>query len=375
MKNAERDLKKILIPTAYLRERILPVSVYIVQALIFMMIAALYGYDPMFKNMTYALGLVVFFSGCYLLWDCLRYRKKYSELQQLLYAQERAEDLPQTASAMEQAYQQIIRAQEAEMRELITQLDEKQQNMADYYTMWTHQIKVPLAAIDLLLQNADESGSRNADGKEDGSADENAGISADGIGNRQTVRQLREEVFKTGQYVDMALHYARMESISADLSFTKLEVDDLVKKTLKKYWLLFSGTGISLQLEECHAQVITDGKWFSFVIGQVLSNALKYTKNGSISIYGADETGRRVTDGCTYLVIEDTGIGIDVSDLPRIFERGFTGYNGRQENKSTGIGLYLCRQIMDRLGFSIRAESRRGEGTRVFLGIAQKEQF
>lgn len=341
--------KNPFIPAAYLRERIVPVSVYIVEALIFMMIAALYGYERVFVNMTYALGLMFFIGGCYLVWDCLRYRQKYRELQQLLSAEERADDLPQAVSAMEQAYQQIIAAQEAEKRALITQLDEKQQNMADYYTMWTHQIKVPLSAMDLLLQNAD------------------------GIGNIRTVRQLREEVFKTGQYVDMALHYARMESISADLSFTKLEVDELVKKTLKKYWLLFCGAGVELHLDECHAQVVTDGKWFSFVIEQVLSNALKYTKNGSISIYGADEKGRRVTDGCTYLVIEDTGIGIDVSDLPRIFERGFTGYNGRQENKSTGIGLYLCRQIMDRLGLSIRVESRRGEGTKVFLGIVQEE--
>ena len=119
--------------------------------------------------------------------------------------------------------------------------------------------------------------------------------------------------------------------------------------------------------------MVTDGKWFSFVIEQVLSNALKYTKKGAISIYGADENGSRTEEGCSYLVIEDTGIGIEEGDLPRIFERGFTGYNGRLGNKSTGIGLYLCRQIMDRLGLPIRVESGRNEGTKVFLGIAQEE--
>lgn len=350
--------KKTNMSAAYLRERFVPVSLYIAEALVFMMIAALYDYEGAFANMTYALGLALFFGGCYLVWDYMRYRGKYRELQQLLLAEERAEDLPQISSAMEQVYQQIIAAQEVEKRTLITQLDEKQQNMADYYTMWTHQIKVPLAAIDLLLQNAD------------GEEDRDGNVSADG--DKQTAKQLREEVFKTGQYVDMALHYARMESISADLSFTKLDVGELVKGALKKYWLLFSGAGVELHLEECHAQVITDGKWFSFVIEQVLSNALKYTKKGSISIYGVDEDGRRVTEGCTYLVIEDTGIGIEESDLPRIFERGFTGYNGRLGNKSTGIGLYLCRQIMDRLGLSIRVESKRSEGTKVFLGIAQE---
>lgn len=345
--------KKTCIPAAYLQERIVPVFLYIAEAFIFMMIAALYGYKGVLKNMMYALGLVAFFGGCYLLWDYGRYREKYRTLQKLLSAEERSEELPQTVSGIEQIYQQIITAQESEKKALITQLDERQQNMADYYTMWTHQIKIPLSAMDLLLQN----GYKGAGEAED----------------LLTARQLREEVFKTGQYVDMALHYARMESISADLSFTRVDVGELVKGALKKYWILFSGAGLNLFLEECHAQVVTDGKWFAFVIEQVLSNALKYTKEGAISIYGADEAGAHVKEGCRYLVIEDTGIGIEAGDLPRIFERGFTGYNGRMGNKSTGIGLYLCRQIMDRLGLSIRVESKRNEGTKVFLGIAQEE--
>lgn len=345
--------QKFFIPAAYLRERIVPVSFYIVEALVFMMIAALYGYGGMLQNMTYALGLVAFFGGCYLLWDYYKYRKKYETLSRLLAAEERRGGLPQATFGIEQVYQQIIAAQETEKKTLITQLDEKQQNMADYYTMWTHQIKIPLAAMDLLLQN-------DCEGADEPQA-------------RDVSRQLREEIFKTGQYVDMALHYARMESISGDLSFARLDVGELVKGALKKYWILFCGAGLRLHLEEFHAQVVTDGKWFSFVIEQVLSNALKYTKEGAISIYGADETGVRVEEACRYLVIEDTGIGIEESDLPRIFERGFTGYNGRMGNKSTGIGLYLCRQIMDRLGLPIRVESKRGEGTKVFLGISQEE--
>lgn len=339
---------KIYMPAAYLRERIVPVSFYIVEALIFMLIAALYGYEGVLANMVYAFWLAVFFGGCYLLWDYVRYRGKYMTLSRLLEEVERSRRLPETASCIEQAYRQIIAGQETEKKELITQLDERRQSMADYYTLWTHQIKIPLAAMDLLLQDVDEGG------------------------NPHTNKQLREEIFKTGQYVDMALHYARMESISSDLSFVRLDVGELVKGALKKYWILFSGAGVKLHLEECRAQVVTDGKWFSFVIEQVLSNALKYTKDGSISIYGADETGGQVSETCRYLVIEDTGIGIEESDLPRIFERGFTGCNGRMGHKSTGIGLYLCRQIMDRLGLSIRVESRRGEGTRVFLGIAQE---
>ena len=160
----------------------------------------------------------------------------------------------------------------------------------------------------------------------------------------------------------MALHYARMESISADLSFERLDVDALVKKALKKFWLLFSGAGLNLQLEASHAYVVTDGKWFSFVIEQILSNALKYTPSGKISIY--------MEEAC--LVIEDTGIGIWPEDLPRVFEKGFTGYNGRTDKKSTGIGLYLCKSVMDKLMHKIWIESEAGKGTKVYLSFERK---
>lgn len=362
-------MKESEVIRAYLRERIVPVVFCVAEAFIFMMVAALYGYDGVLANMTYALGLTAFFGGCLLLWDYMRYREKYKTLSKLLSAQERAGGLPQTTHAMELAYQQIIMALEAEKKTLVTQLDERQQNMSDYYTMWTHQIKVPLSAMDLLLQNAEKEGEKGAERDAETGADQDT----EAAHKRLIIKQLREEVFKTEQYVDMALHYARMESISADLSFARIDVEELVKGALKKYWILFNGAGLGLHLEECHAQIVTDAKWLSFVIEQVLSNALKYTKAGAISIYGTDEGGGRVTQGCRYLVIEDTGIGIEESDLPRIFERGFTGYNGRLGNKSTGIGLYLCRQIMDRLGLAIEVESKRGEGTKVFLGIAQEE--
>ena len=160
--------KKTNIPAAYLRERLAPVLFYVIEACLFMMVAALYGYEGVLANMTYALGLAAFFGGCFLVWDYMKYREKYKDLANILSAEERSDSLPQTSSGMERVYQQIVMAQEAEKKALVTQLDEKQQNMADYYTMWTHQIKVPLSAMDLLLQNADAVSSENgmADGGE-----------------------------------------------------------------------------------------------------------------------------------------------------------------------------------------------------------------
>lgn len=219
--------------------------------------------------------------------------------------------------------------------------------MADYYTMWIHQIKTPIAAMRLLLEDR-----------------------ADGTG-LLAGQQAAEELFKIEQYAEMALCYARLDSLSSDLLFKKYNVYGILKQAVKKYAVLFIGSGLSFSMEEFAVQAVTDEKWLAFVLEQILSNAIKYTKKGGISIYGADCAGDRLEGEVSYLVIEDSGIGIRKEDLPRIFERGFTGCNGRLEKRSTGIGLYLSRQILDRLSHTIRVESEVGKGTKVILGFVQ----
>lgn len=228
---------------------------------------------------------------------------------------------------------------------------EKKKDMADYYTMWTHQIKTPIAALRLLLQ------------------DDDAGEGGQCSRRRQAER---EELFKIEQYAEMALYFARLDNLSSDLLFRRCDVQEIVKQAVRKYSVLFLSSGLSFQMEEFEVWAVTDEKWLSFVVEQVFSNALKYTNQGGIAIYGADEEGNRQHGQASYLVIEDTGIGIRESDLPRIFERGFTGYNGRMERKSTGIGLYLCEQIMRRLSHTIRVISTPGRGTKVILGFVQQ---
>ncbi len=186
---------------------------------------------------------------------------------------------------------------------------------------------------------------------------------------RNDARQSLEELFKIEQYAEMALHYARLDSISADMLFKNYDVGVIIRGAVKKYGVLFIGSGLSFAMEDFECRAVTDEKWFGFVVEQVLSNALKYTGRGGIRIYGADAHGRKQAGKVAYIVIEDTGIGIRESDLPRIFERGFTGYNGRMGKKSTGIGLYLCKEIMDKLSHTIEVKSREGEGTKVILGL------
>lgn len=334
MKRQER-----LILKAYCREHIKSVAVFGAITAVFLAIAGIYDYGEVIRNMSYAAVLVAFFGVLFGIWDYIRYRKKCIAL---ILAVDRTEErdsvLPESRSYVESLYQEMVCAAEKEKYGLISEYDAKKQDMADYYTMWTHQIKTPIAAMRLLIQGE---------------------------------KQALEELFKIEQYAEMALHYARLDSLSSDLLLQERDIYEMIKQAVKKYSILFIGSGLGFTFEEFSARAVTDEKWVTFVIEQILSNALKYTTHGEIRIYGLDRQGRKTNAQAAFIVIEDNGIGIRKEDLPRIFERGFTGYNGRLDKKSTGIGLYLCKQILDRLSHTIQVESEVGKGTKVILGFVQ----
>ena len=173
------------------------------------------------------------------------------------------------------------------------------------------------------------------------------------------------ELLKIEQYVNMALQYIRLDHIHHDLSFQKISLDYLVSQEIKKQSLFFFEKDIKVDYQIKDIQILTDEKWSAFVIEQILSNALKYTQQGSIKFYNDHEK----------LYIQDSGIGIKESDLPRVFERGFTGFQGRNDKKASGLGLYLCKSIFDKLGHLISIESTIGKGTMVCLDFTKKEIF
>lgn len=326
---------------AYLKEHFRVVILYGMAVLIMLGMAALYDYKTVLRNMLYGAFLAVFCGALCGVWDYFRYRRKCRTLQEVLAKSgERASALPEPDSYPERLYREITNVIEMEEKEALSEYDEKKRDMADYYMMWTHQIKTPIAALRLLLQGE---------------------------------KQRLEELFKIEQYAEMALHYARLDSISADLLFQTQDVAAILRAAVRKYSILFIGSGLDFRLEEFSAHAVTDEKWLSFVFEQILSNALKYTSDGAIQIYGLDRQGEKTSEEAAFVVIEDSGIGIREEDLPRIFERGFTGHNGRLDKRSTGIGLYLCRQILDRLAHTIRVESRMGEGTKVIVGFGREE--
>lgn len=255
--------------------------------------------------------------------------------------------LPRQKSLPDELYTEIIWKQEEQRKKESSKRDLKEVEMRDYYSMWAHQIKTPIQAIK-LLSNREE-------------------LSSTPLGF-----SIREELFKTEQYVEMVLYYLRLESISEDVILKEYDLYEILKQSIKKYSVLFINSHLSLRLSPFNIKILTDEKWLAFCLEQLLSNAIKYTPAGSISIYldeGKKDAIQKKENHEVHavLVIEDTGIGIRPEDLPRVFERGFTGYNGRMDKKSTGIGLYLCRQVLTRLSHQIRITSQTGQGTKIYI--------
>lgn len=243
---------------------------------------------------------------------------------------------PQSESIEDEDYQQIIHLIGEEHFFYRTEMTRKYSDMIDYYTAWAHQIKTPIASMRLNLQNEDSALSR----------------------------KLSTDLFRVEQYVEMVLTFLRLNSESTDYVIKEYDLDSIIKYAVKKFAGKFITRKIRLEYEPVNTTVITDEKWLSFVIEQIISNALKYTPSGSITITLEQEKK---------LCIRDTGIGIASEDLPRIFENGFTGYNGREDKKASGIGLYLCKRICSNLGHEIKAESKLDEGTMIIVDLAQKK--
>lgn len=323
---------------AYLKSRIKVLVAFVLFMLIFALVYALYHLplEPVVYSGELVIALAVIFAGR----DFWRFYQKHQTLTAAINgARAGVGQLPKPRDLLEEDYQKLIRVLAENRAELICQFDNRQTDMIDYYTLWAHQIKTPISAMGLLLQTEE--------------------------GDRERISTYGQELFKIEQYVEMVLQYLRLESLSSDLILVEYELSDLVRQAVKKYGIIFINKKISLDLAEMDCQVLTDEKWLVFVLEQIISNALKYTNQGKISIY-LDSRAEKT------LIIEDTGVGIRSEDIARIFDRGFTGYNGRMDKKSTGIGLYLCQQVLTKLSHSITVTSRLGQGTRVSIDLATR---
>ena len=268
--------------------------------------------------------------------DFVNYRESYKKLKFLEknIINDR-EDLPKSLDIRIDYYHKIIEKLYEELEKLTQENRQKNTDMVDYYSMWVHQIKTPIAAMNFLLDNEE--------------VDQ---------------KILQQELFKIERYVEMVLTYIRLDSTSSDYVITKINLDEVVKDSVKKYATIFINKKIKLNFVSHETMIISDKKWLSFAIEQILGNSVKYSNTG----------GEITIETCeNKLIVEDNGMGIKEEDLPRIFEKGFTGFNGRYEKKSSGLGLYLCKKTLDKLGHHIEISSKVGEGTRVEITFPKED--
>lgn len=321
--------------TAYLKRHRGTVLLWAAVCAVFLLTFRLYhlplgavGYGAALSG---TLGLLCFLSGF------RRYRKKCRMLRLAAEHPEAEPEFPEPSGELEEKYQEIIRGLLENGKDLENQMEERYADLVDAYTVWAHQIKTPIVAMRLKLSGEDTNLSR----------------------------EILEEVLRIEQYVEMALVVLRLDGNSTDYVLARYELDSILRQAIHRFSSQFIRKKIRLLYQPVQYSVVTDEKWLLFVVEQILSNALKYTKPGGTITIAMDPPG--------ILAIQDTGIGIAAEDLPRIFDKGYTGYNGRKDKKASGLGLYLCRRICENLGHSVRANSDPETGTVILLDLRRKE--
>lgn len=321
---------------SYIKKNLKIYLLFIVFIFIFVLI--FYLYNLPFESLFYG-GLLCFLVSLIAsIIDYNNYRKSYIDLKYLeTNILSSMEGLPKSLDIRVEYYQKIIERLHNEVERLKIEDNKKMEDLADYYSMWIHQIKTPIAAMNFLLDNEETD-----------------------------VKVFKQELFKIERYLEMVLTYIRLGSETSDYVITSIDLDEVVRENIKKYATLFINKKIKLNYVSHETYVISDKKWLGFAFEQLLSNAIKYTKSGGEISINISESE---------LIIEDSGIGIYEEDLPRIFEQSFTGLNGRYEKKSSGLGLYLCKKTLDKLQHKIEITSEVNKGTKVKVSFPKKDIF
>lgn len=286
------------------------------------------------RAVMYPCALCLLFGAVFVVYDMTKAYRRHKFFEELHRRNtELISALPEPEGIVDSDYQQLISVLKEKIAEITAQTDSRIRDTVDYYTVWAHQIKTPIAAMRLTLQKEDV----------------------------PEARRLASELSRIEQYVEMVLVFVRLGSDYSDYVFARQDIDEIIRNSVKKFASEFIDRRIRLEYDSVDIQAVTDEKWFAFVVEQLLSNALKYTREGSIRIYSEGKV----------LCIKDTGIGIAPEDLPRVFDKGYTGCNGRTDRRASGLGLYLCRRICQNLGIDISISSTVGEGTTVRLDLGQ----
>lgn len=319
----------------YLRQYRLSAIMFCIFAAIFAAVFFLYNLQA--EAVLYACALCAVAASLVLTIHFIFYRRKYLERQRLIdNIMLMTEDLPEAATPLEEQYNEMLEKLRVACYDNQSRYAIERTASIDYFTTWVHQIKTPISVMQMILQSEDT----------------------------EEYRTLSSELFRIEQYVDMALCWFRLDSRSNDFVIEQVSLDKVVRTAIRKYAPLLIRKKIKIVYDGTDMTVLSDEKWLLFIVEQLLSNAIKYTDSGSISVSVADNM---------VLQICDTGIGIAPEDLPRIFEKGYTGYNGRASKKSTGLGLYLSKKAADKLSHRIFAQSQVGRGSTFYIDLNTDE--
>lgn len=293
------------------------------------------------RSLNLNVAIDALWGGCYVLvivsgflfW---KWRRANSILKKLL-SEDEIHQVPNILSltSNERMYQLFIQKQQYDREQLQAQLNENMQDMQDYYEMWAHQIKVPISVLDLMNQT-----------------------------NTVDKYETSSQLIVINQYLDMMLHFIRLKNFNQDLAYQKINVQKLLKSVINGYKFLFIHKNVSISINDVSFTILSDPKWLQFVFEQVVFNAIKYTPQGKINI---------VCKNDNQVIITDSGIGIAQSDLPMIFTKGYTGFNGRLNSNASGLGLYMVKKILNNLGHDVVITSKVGVGTTVIINLQQVE--
>ena len=324
----------------YLKKHILGVVLFVIAVSLFAIWFINYGIE--IRAVLYPGILTLVIATALFVYGIIKDKKRHEDMKDILLkrADVDPDSYPESLSVVEDDYLKLVTLLKEEIVRRENDFEDKNRNLSDYYTMWVHQIKTPIASMKLKLSEADS----------------------------ESARLISADLRRIEQYVDMVLTYVRLSSDSTDYVFKRVKADSIIRPAVRKFSHDFISRKLSLSYESSDIEILTDEKWLGFVIEQLLSNAVKYTKEGGITISVTEE------ENAVNISVKDTGIGIPGENLPRIFESGYTGFNGRTDSHSSGIGLYICKKICDNLGITIEVSSEVSKGSEFVLKISKEER-
>ncbi|WP_445477384.1 sensor histidine kinase [Lysinibacillus irui] len=296
-------------------------------------------------NLLYINIVSIIFILSYLIIGFFYHKRFYEELENALQLEnDTVSAIPNPHTYEQGLYTEILKKMYLEQQNKMYILHEEKKEYHDYIMSWIHEVKIPIAASQLLMRS---------------------GKSADIL-----MGKLEDELGKIDHFVDQALYYSRLDSFSKDYFIQSISLETVTGASMKKYAKTFIAKRLQFERTNLQLLVESDTKWLSFIVDQIVANSLKYTDDyGQIKFIGEeDENEKR-------LIIQDNGIGIKAEDIGRVFERGFTGFNGRINTKSTGLGLYLAKRLSSKLGHDITIESKENEYTKVILHFPKNKQY